>query len=308
MPTTSPVRVSASLAGDPRDAEVGQLGRGRRAAGALGDEDVQRLDVAVHDAARVRVRERVAERDADLDARRGPTARPRASSCASVAPRDELGDQVDAPRRRRRPRRARRSPGAPAARRPRASRWRALGRVGVAGRDPLDRDGRARARWSRASQTDAEAARAEPRAPAGSGRARAGPRRPPVRRSRSSRARRSPPPAGFRAAARVPARDGELARGADAARHAAGNTGPFASRKERDFVLLRRRARRAPHESPARPRPAARRPARATAPRAGPPDSVARRQLVAFGGLAVVVVIAARALVKSCSTPPRRTR
>ena len=65
MPTTSPVRVSASSPTHPRDAEVGELRDARAVVRPSGTMTLPRLDVAVDDAAAVGVRERVAQRDAD---------------------------------------------------------------------------------------------------------------------------------------------------------------------------------------------------------------------------------------------------
>ena len=118
------------VAGDAGDAEVGQLGDDARRLGRLGDQDVAGLDVAVDDAARVRVRERVAQRDADQHdvavGQRAVGAAARASVCAA----HELGDQVDGvvvaaglverdDRRVRQPRGGQRLALGPRARRPR---------------------------------------------------------------------------------------------------------------------------------------------------------------------------------------------
>ena len=79
VPTTSPVRVSAVVA-DQRATPKSVSFAGAPPGRPLGHQHVAGLDVAVDDAARVRVGERVGERDADLERCRGPTARPRASS------------------------------------------------------------------------------------------------------------------------------------------------------------------------------------------------------------------------------------
>ena len=78
-------------------------GRARR----VGDDHVLRLDVAVHDAAAVRVLERAAQREADPQ---HVAVREHALGAELVerAAVDQLGDQVARPRRPRRRRRSRR--------------------------------------------------------------------------------------------------------------------------------------------------------------------------------------------------------
>ena len=75
------------VAGEVGDAEVGELGDAARPSGRVGDEHVLRLDVAVHDAALVRVLERVAEREPDRAARRGRSAAPSALELVERAAR-----------------------------------------------------------------------------------------------------------------------------------------------------------------------------------------------------------------------------
>ena len=82
------------VAGQVRDAEVGQLRRRARGARAVGDDHVLRLDVAVDDAAAVGVLERVGRARARPAARRGPTARRRPASAVERAPAHQLGDEV----------------------------------------------------------------------------------------------------------------------------------------------------------------------------------------------------------------------
>ena len=65
------------VAGQVGDAEVGQLGHAGRRARRVGDDHVLRLDVAVHDAAAVRVLERAAQREADPQHVAVASARPR---------------------------------------------------------------------------------------------------------------------------------------------------------------------------------------------------------------------------------------
>ena len=60
--------------GEVRDAEVRELGHAGGSAGRIGDQHVLGLDVAVHDAALVRVLERAAQREPDGPARRGRSA------------------------------------------------------------------------------------------------------------------------------------------------------------------------------------------------------------------------------------------
>ena len=93
VPTTSPVRVSGVVAREVRDAEVGQLRRRARGARPVGDDHVLRLDVAVDDAAPVRVLERVGQREADAQ---DVAVRQLAGRRERVerAPAHELGDEV----------------------------------------------------------------------------------------------------------------------------------------------------------------------------------------------------------------------
>ena len=65
MPTTSPVRVSGSSPARCATPKSVSFAAARAGARAVGDDHVLRLDVAVDDAALVRVRERVGEREPD---------------------------------------------------------------------------------------------------------------------------------------------------------------------------------------------------------------------------------------------------
>ena len=79
------------LAGEPRDAEIGELRRRRR--GVLRDDHVLRLDIAVHDAALVGVLERRGQRRADLE----QLAVGHAAGAVELGQRaalDELGHQI----------------------------------------------------------------------------------------------------------------------------------------------------------------------------------------------------------------------
>jgi hypothetical protein len=76
---------------DPRDAEVGELHRGRL---VLVDQHVLRLEVAVDDAGRVRVRERVGERPSHQHAELGEAEADRGRPGAQRAAAHELGDEV----------------------------------------------------------------------------------------------------------------------------------------------------------------------------------------------------------------------
>ena len=147
------------VAGDPRDAEVGQLGQPVAVAAAVGDDHVAGLDVAVHDPAPVRVGERVAQRDADAQdvaVRQGAVGH----EVAERAPADELGDEVDgvvvAARLVERD--------DPGVRQARGGLGLALGARadrGVVDGDALDRDGALEALVVR-EPDDAEAARPQP--------------------------------------------------------------------------------------------------------------------------------------------------
>ena len=94
MPTTSPVRVSASSPAIVATPKSVSFARPASPDGPLGHHDVRGLDVAVDDAARVRVVERVAQRRADpQDVAVGERAvldevRERAAA-------DQLGHEVD---------------------------------------------------------------------------------------------------------------------------------------------------------------------------------------------------------------------
>ncbi len=93
MPTTSPGAGQRLVAREVGDAEVGELGDPRGAARGVGDDHVLRLDVAVHDAALVRVLERTAECEPDAQdvaVREQPLGAQRVDRAAV----DELGDQV----------------------------------------------------------------------------------------------------------------------------------------------------------------------------------------------------------------------
>ncbi len=81
------------VARDGRDAEVRELRDPRLARRLLRDHDVRRLDVTVHDAARVRVLQRVAERSPDpqdIAVRQRPHVR----QVGERAPANHLRDQV----------------------------------------------------------------------------------------------------------------------------------------------------------------------------------------------------------------------
>ena len=82
------------VADHPRDPEVGELGDPRARVRSFRDDHVGRLDVAVHDAALVRVRERVAQDDADAQhvaVRQGAVV----EQVGEGSPADELGDEID---------------------------------------------------------------------------------------------------------------------------------------------------------------------------------------------------------------------
>ena len=78
------------------DAEVGELGHARGGARRVRDDHVLRLDVAVHDAAAVRVLERAAQREADPQ-HVAVAQRALGAQLVQRAPVDELGDQVAGP-------------------------------------------------------------------------------------------------------------------------------------------------------------------------------------------------------------------
>ena len=81
-------------AGHQRDAEVRELRDPGAVLVAVGADDVRRLDVTVHDAARMRVLERVAERHPDQDdIAVGEVAA--GEQLGERAPADELGHEVD---------------------------------------------------------------------------------------------------------------------------------------------------------------------------------------------------------------------
>ena len=90
VPITWPVSVSADALGGAGDAEVGDLDLP-----VGGDQQVGRLDVAVHDAGGVRGAERVGGLGEEVaDRRRGPAAGRAASSADSGCAVDQLHDQV----------------------------------------------------------------------------------------------------------------------------------------------------------------------------------------------------------------------
>ena len=118
MPSTSPVRVRASSPtrlAPPKSVSLADAG-GVLCAGC-GNEHVLRLDVAMDDPARVRVREGSDEREADLEDLLVARARRRRSGCGERLAVDQLGDQVEGSPRPRTPRTARRSRGATGERR-----------------------------------------------------------------------------------------------------------------------------------------------------------------------------------------------
>ena len=125
------------VAGEVGDAEVGQLRRAR-ASRLVGDEHVLRLDVAVHDAALVRVPERVGQREpgAQHVAVRQRAAARAAPACGPRRARTR-GSGRRPPRRRRT---GRRCPGGRGGR-PRAPRA-GPARARPVGRHDLDGDGR----------------------------------------------------------------------------------------------------------------------------------------------------------------------
>ena len=81
------------IPGEVGDAEVRQLGHAGGAARGVGDEHVLRLDVAVHDAALVRVRERAAQGEADPQ-HVAVGEQPLGAEFVDRAAVDELGDEV----------------------------------------------------------------------------------------------------------------------------------------------------------------------------------------------------------------------
>ncbi len=94
VPGTSPCSVSVSASVHQREAEVEDARGDLR---AVGEEDVRRLDVAVEDPGRVRVREPLADLRARLD-RVVVVQLPRAHCLAERLAGDVLVRDVDVPR------------------------------------------------------------------------------------------------------------------------------------------------------------------------------------------------------------------
>ena len=96
MPTTSPVRVSGSSPARCATPKSASLATPAAERGRVGDDHVLGLDVAVHDAAPVRVLERAAQREADPQ-HVAVAQHALGAELVERAAVDELGDQVARP-------------------------------------------------------------------------------------------------------------------------------------------------------------------------------------------------------------------